>query len=405
MKRLFLTFALLSLFGLSNFVNSQTMSVNVQPISSLPVIGENPVVAYKTINNKIYLFGMQFPPFDNSIYNLSNKISTYDLITNTWDSLSFNLPYGIFSNNTAAYFNNHFYLAPGFSSGGSGGFGSHDKMIDVNLSNNTAQETSYQFSGGPIWNFSSIEANGKIYFLGGWNGSAVNSIVEFNPTSNTFQQVASFNNDRNYIKGILGNDGWIYTFSYSNIIERFNPVTYQIQTMSATLPVNGLLNYWHISQDSSIYFFDNWTVNPTIYKYNYSTDIVSSTAIVLNGHFSSGCILDSNNPRIIYGFKYNPDNSAPLQLVKITLTFPASVPLTIPEQTVNIYPNPANDNIEIEGLQDGKIEIMNIEGQVIKKIDVSDTKIKIDISKLPGGVYTISIITNDRIIIKKLVKE
>ncbi|MBI4649160.1 MAG: T9SS type A sorting domain-containing protein, partial [Bacteroidia bacterium] len=72
---------------------------------------------------------------------------------------------------------------------------------------------------------------------------------------------------------------------------------------------------------------------------------------------------------------------------------------------INMYPNPSRDEVIIEGLQAGKIELMNIQGQVIKNIDVSNTKTWLDISKLSGGVYTMRIITNDGIIVKKLIKQ
>jgi len=75
------------------------------------------------------------------------------------------------------------------------------------------------------------------------------------------------------------------------------------------------------------------------------------------------------------------------------------------EKEVNIYPNPANETIIIDGLQAGKIEIINLQGQVIKNIDVSNEKTSIDISKLSGGVYTMKIKTNEGIIVKKLIKQ
>lgn len=70
-----------------------------------------------------------------------------------------------------------------------------------------------------------------------------------------------------------------------------------------------------------------------------------------------------------------------------------------------IYPNPANKEVSIIGLQYGKIELLNIQGQVIKNADISEETTNIDISKLSGGVYTIKIKTNDGIIVKKIIKE
>jgi hypothetical protein len=75
------------------------------------------------------------------------------------------------------------------------------------------------------------------------------------------------------------------------------------------------------------------------------------------------------------------------------------------EEKLNVYPNPANDKIEIEGLQAGQIEIINLQGQIIKKINLTDEKTTIDISELSVGLYSIRIKTADGIIVKKLIKQ
>ena len=75
------------------------------------------------------------------------------------------------------------------------------------------------------------------------------------------------------------------------------------------------------------------------------------------------------------------------------------------KRDINIYPNPANKTIIIDGLQAGKIEIINLQGQVIKNINITEERTTIDISKLSGGIYTMKIKTNDGIVVKKLIKE
>ncbi|MDY0161459.1 MAG: T9SS type A sorting domain-containing protein, partial [Bacteroidales bacterium] len=65
----------------------------------------------------------------------------------------------------------------------------------------------------------------------------------------------------------------------------------------------------------------------------------------------------------------------------------------------------ANEYITIEGIYPGRIEIMNLQGKIIKKLNTSGTKTEIDISKLESGVYTIRIETNEEIIMNKFVKE
>ncbi len=87
-----------------------------------------------------------------------------------------------------------------------------------------------------------------------------------------------------------------------------------------------------------------------------------------------------------------------------------SFPTTVIENSeqkneINIFPNPSNDKIEITGLNNGTIEIINVQGQIIKTLNTSSTKTTIDLTKLLGGVYIIRAKTDKGIIIKKMIKE
>jgi uncharacterized delta-60 repeat protein len=75
------------------------------------------------------------------------------------------------------------------------------------------------------------------------------------------------------------------------------------------------------------------------------------------------------------------------------------------EKKIQIFPNPAFDKIEITGLNNNFIEIINTQGQIVKKIYASDSKTKIDISKLSSGFYTVLIKTDKEIIVKKIIKQ
>lgn len=75
------------------------------------------------------------------------------------------------------------------------------------------------------------------------------------------------------------------------------------------------------------------------------------------------------------------------------------------EKNVKIYPNPAKDNVVIEGVTSGKIELINLQGQILKQVTISETNSGLDISTITNGVYSIKITTKDGIIVKKLVKQ
>jgi len=75
------------------------------------------------------------------------------------------------------------------------------------------------------------------------------------------------------------------------------------------------------------------------------------------------------------------------------------------ENNFLIYPNPAENNLIIDIAIRATIEISNIEGQIIKRLQTKDTKTDIDISGFSSGVYIIIATTDKGIIAKKFIKE
>jgi hypothetical protein len=82
------------------------------------------------------------------------------------------------------------------------------------------------------------------------------------------------------------------------------------------------------------------------------------------------------------------------------------------ENKIKIYPNPSIDNIIIESPQKSEIEILNIQGQLIKVHTASSDKTNIDISSFPIGMYIVKVKTENAvpagrqgITVKKFVKE
>jgi hypothetical protein len=75
------------------------------------------------------------------------------------------------------------------------------------------------------------------------------------------------------------------------------------------------------------------------------------------------------------------------------------------ENELSIYPNPANSNVTIDFPEKATLEIINMEGQVIKSINADGNATTIDISGLANGVYFLKAKTEKGIVVKKLVKE
>lgn len=320
-------------------------------LTDFPVVSSSIVSSYKTIGNKIYFFGGYITGTDP--YQCYDKVRVYDLQNNTWSQLSFTLPYGIYDNVSASYYNNHFYLAPGFATGNTNGWGSHKKMIDVNLGTNTAVET-HSFPMSKIWNIGNCEVNGKIYFFGGWTGSAESEIYEYNPQTNSLSQVANMNVASNMVSVVVANNGWIYYFGrLFSKFERFNLTTHVVETMTATVPFSqGYIHCWYISNENSIYFF-NSGLNKDIYQYDYVNDVIVNTGTTLNDDFVNiPAVKDANDPYSIYALKLNPDYNHPLRLCKLTIgTLNFSVSSNITPNVFVLqqnYPNSFNPSTTIK---------------------------------------------------------
>ena len=71
---------------------------------------------------------------------------------------------------------------------------------------------------------------------------------------------------------------------------------------------------------------------------------------------------------------------------------------------ISVFPNPATDNLIIEAPQNATIELLNIEGQLIKTIAAKENITNIDISGFSKGMYFVKIKDEKWIAVKKFVK-
>ncbi len=79
-------------------------------------------------------------------------------------------------------------------------------------------------------------------------------------------------------------------------------------------------------------------------------------------------------------------------------------------QNINIYPNPANNNVFIEIPSNFLISkliltISDINGRQIIEQQISFEKTEVNITNLPKGVYVVKVFNNNNVLVKKLVKQ
>ena len=88
-----------------------------------------------------------------------------------------------------------------------------------------------------------------------------------------------------------------------------------------------------------------------------------------------------------------------------TIEWPSVVSNVSVTSDIQIYPNPATNNIFAEHLKEGKLLILDMSGRMLIDQDITTDKAEIDISKLPGGVYILKTVNKGNTTTRKFVKQ
>ncbi len=205
----------------------------------------------------------------------------------------------------------------------------------------------------------------------------------------------------------------------------FYATIYQKSPIGATYVPAGIgatdaLNIQTTASNTVLDSMSIWQINankPTA-NFNYSgSGTINFTNSSTNGatyawDFGDGNSSTLEDPNHTYG----SNNTYTVQLITFstdscfsdTITQSVNVTATGINNTNNIngltiYPNPANDFIEIKtDLKYNNISIIDVTGKTIKQVNSNN---KIDISNLTTGIYFIKIIGTENAIIKKFVKQ
>lgn len=93
-------------------------------------------------------------------------------------------------------------------------------------------------------------------------------------------------------------------------------------------------------------------------------------------------------------------------------TYPMSCTVGINElladNQVSVYPNPAADHFEIilEGFQNkASVQLFNALGKELKKLEIQNSKLRIERNDLAAGIYFIRVTAGEKRIIRKIILE
>ncbi len=171
-----------------------------------------------------------------------------------------------------------------------------------------------------------------------------------------------------------------------------------------------------LDPDSMIHFWiANNTCGLTPVTYNYPNTVPGDSITVERFEYSNG-----NPESDVWFFKmfgashevlFTPTNDIS-ECVELWLFFRrhSFASAGIPEQTslselIQVYPNPASNNITIEAPQKSIIDILNIQGQLVKSLVAAGDYTTLNISSFSSGVYLMQVKTENGIVIKKFMKE
>ncbi|MFT6982413.1 MAG: hypothetical protein ACJAUD_001180 [Crocinitomicaceae bacterium] len=82
----------------------------------------------------------------------------------------------------------------------------------------------------------------------------------------------------------------------------------------------------------------------------------------------------------------------------------ASIDDNIAEPRFEVYPNPANEQVSINGIDQATVSIVTNDGRVISVNEISKSNNTIDINSIPGGVYFILVDQEGKVFTEKLIK-
>ncbi len=101
--------------------------------------------------------------------------------------------------------------------------------------------------------------------------------------------------------------------------------------------------------------------------------------------------------------KTSPSYSIP-DPINCEITSSVKITKIIPEQ-IKIYPNPAKNSIFIESIKNCKMEVFDLQGQLVMSIILSQNTSKVDITGLSKGVYFIKVTADEDVMVRKIMKE
>jgi hypothetical protein len=254
-----------------------------------------------------------------------------------------------------------------------------------------------------------------------YNGSPDNEYIEGLTLS--LPLGVTLDSATHFVGGSGGDMEWDYTYGNGSDVSWFGEQTdgwgvlHVGQTATATLYLsideaiqNSVIIQYQI--EGEVYGAEPHTISDFLVFTNNGTN---ETWLTLEN--PSGNIIANENGEVLLNFNtygipegtYNCsiNISSDISSVDVPVTLHVTDALNISNQynEFNIYPNPANKYIIINGLtKNATINIYSIAGRLINTYNVSKTTHNVSIEEYTAGTYLVEIITDNKIIRQKITK-
>ena len=338
----------------------------------------------------------------------SNDMYSFDMNTETWATIN-SLPTGAERQYATGFSSNSF----GFIFGGVGSIYYNDLWMYDPITGNWQTKTALPASGR--MGSSCFVINDTAYIIGGRTSVAASisdvwayciSADTWTPKNNLpfgarWRASATTDNTKGYL--IFGKDS--ASISRKELFE-FNPVT-NLWTQISTFPGNGraYAAMKFISGDLLVLagldslgksYNDMWRIN--------SSTLVWQSLDTIPALGRRGGMCFNSSTTIYYSTGIDQTNN------RLKETWKVFNPTTINEndwsKKISVYPNPANDFIDIEtDFKNCYFSVFNATGKLILREKTNQSKTRIDLSNYANGLYFIQLQSDEKMISKKFIKQ
>ena len=255
-------------------------------------------------------------------------------------------------------------------------------------------------AGNCVW-------NNNIYFFGGSNSSGYsNKLLRYNPTLDQWTMLADMVVGRE-TRGEAVN-GKIYAIGGYNgsVLSRIDAYDIQTDTWEHLLnmPV-GISAHSTAVFGHKIWIVGDYQNLTHIGYYDIDTnEYVACVSQNMIGRRHFGAEIVGNNLYIMGG-NQTPSSSSSLNSLQYTDISTVSV-LDEMLKSVKVYPNPCNDYIDITAPENIKeLSINDMQGKIVFQKYNCSKNIRIDVSEFKQGTYFIELKIDDFLISKKIIKK